>query len=256
MRDDERYLEDAACGRDLGYGGKLCVHPAQVALAHRVFSPSDEELDRSHRLLEAYERSMVEGPCDGRVRGPDDRHPARRAGPRGDRGDRRHEPRGPARERARRRRPPRHQPARAPQRARPRDDPGAGAAAAHRRRRPGHARARDPRRRRALRQRRRPQGARRDERGRALRPQPRDRGDDHLPEPDADPDDRRRRGLRDGRRLRAGAGLRPARAQRGRDHGADGDEDRRLPGRRRHAAAGPHHRPLRRQGPDPHRAAT
>lgn len=61
VRDDDRYLEDAARGRDLGYGGKLCVHPAQVALAHRVFSPSEEELDWSHRLLEAYERSLLEG---------------------------------------------------------------------------------------------------------------------------------------------------------------------------------------------------
>jgi citrate lyase subunit beta/citryl-CoA lyase len=61
VRDDERYLVDAAAGRDLGYGGKLCVHPAQVALAHRVFTPSEEELDRSRRLLETYERSMAEG---------------------------------------------------------------------------------------------------------------------------------------------------------------------------------------------------
>ncbi len=30
-------------GRSLGYPGKLCIHPAQVALAHRAFSPSPEE---------------------------------------------------------------------------------------------------------------------------------------------------------------------------------------------------------------------
>jgi citrate lyase subunit beta/citryl-CoA lyase len=61
VRDDERYTEDATVGRDLGYDGKLCVHPAQVALAHAAFSPSEEEVDRSRRLLAAYEQSLAEG---------------------------------------------------------------------------------------------------------------------------------------------------------------------------------------------------
>src|SRR5262249_660407 len=38
--DDDRFLTDAAQGRTLGYGGKLCIHPAQVPLANRAFSPS------------------------------------------------------------------------------------------------------------------------------------------------------------------------------------------------------------------------
>ena len=39
----------------LGYRGKLCIHPAQVALAHEVFTPSADEVDRARRLLAAYE---------------------------------------------------------------------------------------------------------------------------------------------------------------------------------------------------------
>jgi citrate lyase subunit beta/citryl-CoA lyase len=49
--DDARFIEDAACGRDLGYAGKLCVHPRQVTLAHQAFSPSDAEVDEARRVL-------------------------------------------------------------------------------------------------------------------------------------------------------------------------------------------------------------
>lgn len=59
--DDDAFVADAEQGRALGYRGKLCIHPAQVALAHRVFSPSEEELDRARRLLTAYERAVDEG---------------------------------------------------------------------------------------------------------------------------------------------------------------------------------------------------
>jgi citrate lyase subunit beta / citryl-CoA lyase len=59
--DDERFDRDAALGRSLGYGGKLCIHPRQVALAHRAFSPSDDEVERARRLLEHWERATAAG---------------------------------------------------------------------------------------------------------------------------------------------------------------------------------------------------
>ena len=34
-------------GRSIGYRGKLCIHPAQVPLAHRAFTPSPEEIERA-----------------------------------------------------------------------------------------------------------------------------------------------------------------------------------------------------------------
>jgi citrate lyase subunit beta/citryl-CoA lyase len=58
---DDHFLADAADGRALGYRGKLCIHPAQVALAHQAFSPSPEELDRARRLVAAYEDAMARG---------------------------------------------------------------------------------------------------------------------------------------------------------------------------------------------------
>lgn len=61
FRDDSRYLRDAREARALGYRGKLCIHPAQVPLAHRVFTPTAEEVDRARRLLAAYEQAAARG---------------------------------------------------------------------------------------------------------------------------------------------------------------------------------------------------
>lgn len=75
IRDDRRFIEDAEQARDLGYDGKVCVHPRQAELANRVFRPTNEEIDRSRRLLDAcreaeqrgigvidFEGLMVDGP--------------------------------------------------------------------------------------------------------------------------------------------------------------------------------------------------
>jgi citrate lyase subunit beta/citryl-CoA lyase len=61
FRDDARYLTEAHEARALGYGGKLCIHPAQVSLAHQAFTPSSDEVDRASRLLAAYEDAAARG---------------------------------------------------------------------------------------------------------------------------------------------------------------------------------------------------
>jgi citrate lyase subunit beta/citryl-CoA lyase len=60
-RDDGRFLEDAIRGRQLGYAGKMCIHPSQVPLANRVFSSTVEALERSRRLVDAYEAAVRAG---------------------------------------------------------------------------------------------------------------------------------------------------------------------------------------------------
>jgi len=53
--DDDRFVREAREARALGYAGKMCVHPAQVALAEVAFRPTDDEVDRARRLLAAFE---------------------------------------------------------------------------------------------------------------------------------------------------------------------------------------------------------
>ncbi len=61
FRDAERFSREAVEARNMGYGGKLCIHPNQVELANSAFTPSDDEVDRARRLLDAYERSAADG---------------------------------------------------------------------------------------------------------------------------------------------------------------------------------------------------
>lgn len=60
FRDDVRFRTEAASAVDMGYSGKLCIHPRQVPLANAAFTPTTDEVDRSKRLLElAEEMAMV-----------------------------------------------------------------------------------------------------------------------------------------------------------------------------------------------------
>ena len=61
FRDDDRFIAECAQARAIGYSGKLCIHPSQVALANAAFIPSADEVDRARRLLEVYENATSEG---------------------------------------------------------------------------------------------------------------------------------------------------------------------------------------------------
>ena len=61
IHDAEAFRADAAQGRALGYRGKLCIHPSQVALAREAFTPSDEEVAAAHELLAEADRAAADG---------------------------------------------------------------------------------------------------------------------------------------------------------------------------------------------------
>jgi citrate lyase subunit beta / citryl-CoA lyase len=46
---------DAARGRRGGFGGKLCIHPAQVEAVNAAFSPSATEIDWARRVVAGFE---------------------------------------------------------------------------------------------------------------------------------------------------------------------------------------------------------
>jgi citrate lyase subunit beta/citryl-CoA lyase len=59
---DEAGLE-AAClqGRDLGFDGKTLIHPKQLEVANRVFSPSEDELAGAQRIIAAHAEAEARG---------------------------------------------------------------------------------------------------------------------------------------------------------------------------------------------------
>jgi citrate lyase subunit beta / citryl-CoA lyase len=59
---DKEGLE-ASARTALGYGfqGKMCIHPDQIAVVHRVFTPSDTEVAFAERVAGAFAKAEAEG---------------------------------------------------------------------------------------------------------------------------------------------------------------------------------------------------
>ena len=54
---------ERACriARSLGFDGKQCIHPAQLATVNAAFSPSAGEVTRANAIVDAYERTVATG---------------------------------------------------------------------------------------------------------------------------------------------------------------------------------------------------
>lgn len=61
LRDEDAFRLDAQLGRSLGFRGKLCIHPTQVAWANESFSPSEAEVERARRLIDAFDQASAAG---------------------------------------------------------------------------------------------------------------------------------------------------------------------------------------------------
>lgn len=57
FNDPSRMTEDALRSRQLGFGGKLCIHPKQVAAVNSAFMPSQAEREWAQRVLDAFDAS-------------------------------------------------------------------------------------------------------------------------------------------------------------------------------------------------------
>ena len=57
----EGFKADAQAAQRLGFSGKSCIHPTQIAMANEVFRPSDEAIAHAVRVLEATTQKLSEG---------------------------------------------------------------------------------------------------------------------------------------------------------------------------------------------------
>ncbi|MEU6175230.1 CoA ester lyase [Streptantibioticus parmotrematis] len=71
VKDIEGFEAECAQGRQFGFDGKTLIHPAQVEPCNRLFAPSPEQVERSRRIIEAFETATREGrgvvTVDGRM---------------------------------------------------------------------------------------------------------------------------------------------------------------------------------------------
>jgi citrate lyase subunit beta/citryl-CoA lyase len=71
VKDLEGFEAECLQGRQFGFDGKTLIHPGQIEPCNRVFAPSAEEVDRSRRIVEAFEEATRDGrgvvTVDGRM---------------------------------------------------------------------------------------------------------------------------------------------------------------------------------------------
>jgi len=48
---DEKLFSDAGYAASLGFGGKLCIHPSQIAHVKNAFAPSERDIERAEKIL-------------------------------------------------------------------------------------------------------------------------------------------------------------------------------------------------------------
>ena len=60
ISDQEGLLAEASEGKNMGYDGKTLIHPNQIEVANKVFSPSAKEIELANKIIEAYEKAKEE----------------------------------------------------------------------------------------------------------------------------------------------------------------------------------------------------
>lgn len=53
LDDDDGFRAEASQSRALGFDGKTIIHPKHIAACQAAFAPSEADIDRAHRLIEA-----------------------------------------------------------------------------------------------------------------------------------------------------------------------------------------------------------
>ena len=71
IKDIDGFGRECRQGVEMGFDGKTLVHPSQVGPANAAWSPTDDEVELSRRVIAAYEEAEAEGrgvvTVDGRM---------------------------------------------------------------------------------------------------------------------------------------------------------------------------------------------
>jgi len=61
LRDADGFARSANLAAALGFQGKMCIHPDQIAVTNAAFSPSDQQLAWAKRVVAAFEDAEAKG---------------------------------------------------------------------------------------------------------------------------------------------------------------------------------------------------
>lgn len=61
IKNPDGFVRDARAAQQLGFAGRSCIHPTQIALANDVFRPSDADIAHALRVVDAARESLAKG---------------------------------------------------------------------------------------------------------------------------------------------------------------------------------------------------
>jgi len=61
MKDSEGLKKECATAADMGFTGKITIHPSQIDIVNAAFTPSDEEITHARDLVQAFAINQAEG---------------------------------------------------------------------------------------------------------------------------------------------------------------------------------------------------
>lgn len=61
LNDEEGLTQECMVVRQLGFTGKCAIHPKQLPVINRIFSPSERELEYARKVVEAYGKAQEAG---------------------------------------------------------------------------------------------------------------------------------------------------------------------------------------------------
>jgi len=71
IKNEEGFAAECEQGARMGFDGKTLIHPSQLEPCNRIFAPSDDEIDHSRKVIEAWDAARAEGKgvvtVDGRM---------------------------------------------------------------------------------------------------------------------------------------------------------------------------------------------
>ncbi|MBT7942444.1 MAG: CoA ester lyase [Alphaproteobacteria bacterium] len=68
-QDNDGLVASATRVRDMGFRGKMCIHPAQIVPVNDVFTPSDEDVAQAEKIVAAFEEAEAQGSASIQVDG-------------------------------------------------------------------------------------------------------------------------------------------------------------------------------------------
>jgi citrate lyase subunit beta/citryl-CoA lyase len=60
-KDEAGFERSCRIARAMGFDGKQCIHPSQIAKTNLIFSPTPEETAWAQKVVDAYERAIAAG---------------------------------------------------------------------------------------------------------------------------------------------------------------------------------------------------